>query len=283
MSDDTTSDDTAGDETAAAESIEPAVGDAPQVETTTPRTPSAAATAASRARRIGGRPMPTPRTDGTAESARAADTDVVAPAVRTTKPKAAATPTAGPAQRPRPPASADLLAIQRRLDRLRWIPAIVAGLAVVAMLIIGTWQSHGLWWGKKLGDTRTEQQQEVLASAKTCTAAVLSYDYRTLDKSQKAAEACITTEFKTQYEQTFDVVKQLAPQKKAVITFQVANGGVQSVSKDGNQWVVLLYGQSAYSDTTTKAGSPRLDVSSPVVTLTKVDGKWLVSNLNTTG
>jgi hypothetical protein len=288
MSDETTPDETTPDETAPDET-------APDEAAARPSRP---ATPTSRARRIGGRPMPFPQADAPdaaarettdrpgRQSAAPAGTQAAKPSLRKSPPAADEASQgrargAARATTDRPHAAgADLAAVQRRLDQLRWVPAVVAALAVVAMLVVGAWQAHGVWWGKRLGDTRTQQQQEVLATAKSCTAAVLSYDYRNLDKAQEAAEACITPAFKAQYEQTFTVVKQLAPQKKAVITFQVANGGVQSVSKDGSQWVVLLYGQSAYADSTTK-GNPRLDVSSPIVTLTKVDGRYLVSNLNT--
>jgi hypothetical protein len=68
------------------------------------------------------------------------------------------------------------------------------------------------------------------------------------------------------------------------LQLQVENGGVQSVSKDGQQWVVLIYGQLAYADNTLPKATPqRLDISSSVVTLTKSSGRWLVSNLAPTG
>jgi Mce-associated membrane protein len=245
------------------------------------RRPSPGATAASRARRIGGRPMPTP---AAREAQRASATaDETAQGKQASKRQAPAAPK--PAARrdveqPRRSHSADLAAIQARLDRLRWIPAVIAALALVAVLVIGVWQSHGVWWGKKLGDTRTEQQQRVLAAAKSCTAAILSYDYKRLDQTQAAAEACITGQFKQDYEQSFELVRTAAPQKNASQTFQVANGGVSDVSDDGKQWVVMLYGQIGYTDSTVKNG-PRLDISTPIVTLTEVNGKWLVSKMDT--
>ena len=160
----------------------------------------------------------------------------------------------------------------------------LAGVLVVAMLVVGVWQSHGVWWGKRLRDTRAEQQQEVLAAAKSCTVSILSYDYRRLPEAQKAASACVTPEFKSQYDQSFKIVQQLAPEKHATLQLTVENGGVQSVSKDGKQWVILLYGQQAYSDNTLPKDTPqRLDISSSVVTLTNASGHWLVSNLSPTG
>lgn len=266
----------------------------------TARRPSPGATAASRARRIGGRPMPTPAARD-ARSVTPEAEQVTAPAAASSKaaqdkaagkakpakqanPERAAAPAASAASaapgEPRRPLPVDLVAMQRRLDRLRWIPAVIAALALVAVLVIGGWQSHGVWWGKKLADTRTEQQQRVLAAAKSCTAAILSYDYKRLDQTQSAAEACITGQFKQDYDQSFELVRTAAPQKDASQTFEVANGGVSDVSSDGKQWVVMLYGQIGYTDNTVKNG-PRLDISTPIVTLTQVNGKWLVSKMDT--
>ena len=59
-------------------------------------------------------------------------------------------------------------------------------------------------------------------------------------------------------------MKSMAPQSKTVQVFQVANAGIQSVSKDGKQWVVLVYGQESVTSTSTTPGEPaRLDLSSP--------------------
>jgi Mce-associated membrane protein len=249
---------------------------APEQGDESARRPSPGATAASRARRIGGRPMPTPAGREAQRTSAPAKGDEPQPA----KQSASLKKTPSDDDQPRRPLPVDLLAMQRRLDRLRWIPAVIAGLALVAVLVVGVWQSHGVWWGKKLGDTRTEQQQRVLAAAKSCTAAILSYDYKRLDQTQAAAEACITGQFKQDYDQSFELVRTAAPEKSASQTFQIANGGVSDVSSDGKQWVVMLYGQIGYTDSTVKNG-PRLDISTPIVTLTEVNGKWLVSKMDT--
>jgi Mce-associated membrane protein len=221
--------------------------------------------------------MPTPRPAAEAAAPAGEANAARAPkAVAVQKEKA-------PAPRPRL-VSGEAAELQRRLDRLRWVPAIVLAAVVLAVAGIGVWQSHGVWWGKRIGDTRTAQQQQVLATAKSCAVTILSYDYRKLPANKAAGEACMTGEFKTQFDQTYaQVVQPVATQKKAVQNLQLANGGVQSVNKDGSQWTVLLYGQLAYSDTTTPAGSPRLDIATFVATVTRTGGKWLISSLNPTG
>jgi hypothetical protein len=277
------SDDTPDTEPAAApaEVAAPATGagsgDVVTDEPAAARRPSPSA----RARRIGGRPLPGPRP--------AADESTLGMAIPTVKPdradkdKALArpSPSTGPG-RPRAgrPQAPEVEALHRQVERLRWIPAGGAAVALLAALVLGVWQSHGVWWGK-FSSSRNETRTQVLAAAKTCTVAVLSYDYRKLDASEQAGTDCGTGEFQTQYKQSFQTVRQIAPQKKTVQTFQVARGGVQAVSADGKQWVIMLYGQISYTDSSTT--TPRLDISSPVATMSQVGGRWVVTNLQIGG
>ncbi|MDX6254665.1 MAG: Mce-associated rane protein [Frankiales bacterium] len=250
------------------------------------RRPSPSAAAASRARRIGGRPLPGPSVTEAAEVTEAASAKVdVAKRPRrpnvATRLRRSSRPSGAEPRRPaREPRSRG-----RWLAQLGWLPAVVAGLAVLAMLAVAAWQSHGVWWAKTAQDTRERTQQEVLAAAKTCAAAILSYDYRNLDAAEAAGKACTTGQLKSDYTKAMETtVKQLAPQSKTVQTLQIAKAGIESVSPDGKQWVVLVYGQQAVTDAKTKSGdAPRLDLSNPEVTLDLVGGKWLVSNLGNPG
>ena len=125
----------------------------------------------------------------------------------------------------------------------------------------------------------TSSRAAVLSAAKGCTAALASYDYRHLDQSTQAGLDCATGTFKTQYGTSMkNVVGKIAPQQQAVVTFQVAKAGVESSTADGKQMVVLVYGQQSVTNKST-GSTPRLDVLSARVTLTKVGGKWLVSGL----
>ncbi|HEV7193229.1 MAG TPA: hypothetical protein VGN35_08470 [Jatrophihabitantaceae bacterium] len=177
----------------------------------------------------------------------------------------------------------DATTYQRRLATAGLALIIVASVAVAAVLGIGLWLSHGVWWAKSSTDARRNtERQQVLAAAKTCTARILSYDYRTLAASEKAGQACATGQLKADYTKLMDTtVKQIAPQSNVVQVFQVEKAGVSSVSPDGKQWVIVVYGQQQVSSKTITSG-PRLDISNAVVTLNKVGGQWLVSNMTTT-
>jgi Mce-associated membrane protein len=304
--------------TDADEPTTPADGREPDAEATAAdgptRRPSAGAQAASRARRIGGRPSPgprptprpAPRPAGDSAGDPAPDDEATEPAPPRRKRSARSR---GPADsapaaasgtgtvtltKRRRPATRDVAAdgaggrsdadserLRRQIERLRWIPALVAGAVVVVLLVLCVWQSHGVWWGKSHSDDRTKLRQQVLAAAKPCVAAIVSYDYRKLPASERAGQACITGAFKTAYTKAMEsTVKTLAPQSKTVQVFQVAKAGVERVSADGKQWVVLLYGQQQVTNSTTAKDRPRLDILNVEATLNKVGSKWLVSSIH---
>ncbi|MEP7177610.1 MAG: hypothetical protein ABI775_00830 [Pseudonocardiales bacterium] len=187
-----------------------------------------------------------------------------------------AAPTVGTGRR----TATDAERMREQLRVLRWVPAGVASAAAAAMLVLCVWQSHGVWWDKPGHDSRSEVRQQVLAVAKPCVAAIVSYDYRNLAASEKAGQACITGSFKNDYTKAMEsTVKTLAPQTKTVQVFQVAKAGVETVSADGKQWVVLLYGQQQVTNTSTAKDKPRLDILNVQATLDKVGDKWLVSSI----
>ena len=179
------------------------------------------------------------------------------------------------------PSDADAERLRRQIARLRWIPAIVAGTVAAVLVVLCVWQSHGVWWGKSQGGNRSQVRQEVLAAAKPCVAAIVSYDYRKLAASEKAGRACITGTFKNDYTKAMETtVKTLAPQTKTVQVFQIAKAGIERVSADGKQWVILLYGQQQVTNSSTAKDKPRLDILNVEATLNKVGNKWLVSSIH---
>jgi hypothetical protein len=270
-----------------------------------PRRPALSAQAASRARRIGGRPVPgrgVP-TGPAGQAEAAAESSEDAGPVPAERPKRTGADHVDTVKRPRPAgpdgtaqagadgatagtrtgadtdADTDAERMRRELVRLRWIPALVAGAVAAVMLAGCLWQLPGAVSGKPTGPG-SETRIEVLSVAKTCGAAIVSYDYRNLDASEQAGRACITGQFLSDYTHSMETtVKTLAPQTKTVQVFQDAKAGVERVSPDGKQWVVLLYGQLQVTNSSTAKTGPRLDILNVEATLDRVGGKWLVSSI----
>jgi len=246
----------------------------------------AASQAASRARRMGtrplpgsgGRPRPGPGPEAEADRDRpgaAADAEPVRPAART-RVAGGRRPLPGDADRVSDEAPA------RRAERrdrasgwVRWVPAGVAAALVVALAIVDVIMLQD--WRNQPG--KAERREKLVASVNTGVARILSYDYRHLDADESATAAHLTGVFKDQYVTSMNTtIKPGAPAAHAVVIGQVASSAVTSVSDDGKQAVLLLVGQQTVTNTQQK--TPRYDLVNLRVTAQLVHGQWLVSGLS---
>lgn len=271
--------------------------------------PQAAGTArpTSRARRIGGaRPAPrpgpvAPDDDGgpvDADDSGAVDADYESGPVDADEP-------ARP-RREAPVTGPDHAAAGATSGAPRWIPGLItlaAAAAAVVFLVLGAVVSHGVWWGT--GNATAGERGAVLAAAKSCMATMNTYDYRKLDEAERAGLACTTGQLTDQYRTAMEkVIKPEAAKIQFTQSAQVLNAGIESVSPDGSQWTVLVFGQLTTTNSATAAtptpgaaastapsgappaggapdiGSnpPRLDLFSARAVMEKVGGRWLVAN-----
>jgi Mce-associated membrane protein len=226
--------------------------------------PSPGPGAASRARRIGGRPTP--------GSSRAAPRPVPAePEPPAVEPEVAAPRSVAPVrerERNRPDSP----------GRLAWLPAGLLAVLVAVLLGFGVAASHGVWWAEAHVDVQ-HQRTEVLAAAKTCMATMNTYDYRKLDAAEKSGLACTTGKLTDQYRTAMDkLIKPQAAKVQFTQTAQVNSAGIESISKDGSQWTVLIFGQLSTTNSQTGSNAPKLSIFSARVTMQRSNGHWLVAN-----
>lgn len=243
-------------------------------EQVTERT-QAAARAARRARRIGGRSTPDAVAEGTAAQDTATQGTASVPLTKRADgepaPAATAAPdtTAAPGTPDAPPAWS---------GRRAWLPAFVLAIVCLGFLGWGIYDSHGVWWAKSSSSVANERGP-VLAAAKSCMAAMNTYDYRKLAESEAKGVACTTGTFTGQYKQAFEkLIKPQAAKVQFTQTAQINNAGIESVSGDGQQWVVLVYGQLSTTNSQTGTKAPTLTPFSARVTMQHVGAKWLVAN-----
>ncbi|MGI8678058.1 MAG: hypothetical protein ACR2LX_05100 [Jatrophihabitans sp.] len=156
-----------------------------------------------------------------------------------------------------------------------WVPAgvfvVVAGvfLALLAVARIG---------GTSDPSTSTKQRETVLAAAKNCVAATNSYKYTDIDSYEQRGLQCATGTYAKQYKTAVDtLIKKNAPTQKFTQLAQVNVAGVESVTDNGKQWAVLVYGQLNITNASTPKG--RIDPFSVVVTMEKPASKWLIGNV----
>ncbi|MDQ1752512.1 MAG: Mce-associated rane protein [Pseudonocardiales bacterium] len=148
--------------------------------------------------------------------------------------------------------------------------------AVLVALIAGLAALN--WWllTAKDGASATQQREQVLSSAKAAVPLILSYNYGSFDKSVGAAKAVLTGRASTDYVQAMaGTIKPTATKTKAVVQAQTDAAGVESVSGDGKQVTVVVFGEQKVTNTSLTA--PRTDLFRVRVTMDKVNGKWLVS------
>jgi Mce-associated membrane protein len=126
-----------------------------------------------------------------------------------------------------------------------------------------------------------ESQQRLVDAADAAEKAavpVLSYDYRHLAADEKAATARMTPAFRKDYEQTFTLIEQNAPQAEAVVAAKVLGSAIAHSSGKGVD--VLLF----VDRPTSKKGAKEPVVYRDQVTFSMrlVDGEWLVNDMRTT-
>jgi hypothetical protein len=159
--------------------------------------------------------------------------------------------------------------------------------------------SHSVWWAKpsaaaprvtpstgrsgpppaSTDGAANLLRQRVLAAAKQCVIATNKYDYQTLDADEAAGLKCTTGVQSTRYKTAMEhLIRGPATKLKASQIPQINTAGIESVTANGKQWSIVLYGQLAIHNVNVKA---RTDPFAAVVRMDYVLGKWLMSDVAT--
>jgi Mce-associated membrane protein len=154
------------------------------------------------------------------------------------------------------------------------IPAVLALLVVASLALLG-----GLYWFSYRPDRATDAAaaKAALSAASDGTVAVLSYSPDTLDRDFSSAKSHLTGDFLSYYDQfTQQIVAPAAKQKSVKTSAVVLRAGVSELRPD-SAVVLLFVNQSTQSK---DRPEPTFTNSSVTVTLTKANGKWLISSFN---
>ncbi|MBV8967429.1 MAG: twin-arginine translocation pathway signal [Mycobacteriaceae bacterium] len=160
--------------------------------------------------------------------------------------------------------------ITRRLpDRLGpavWIVLVVASLALFASL------AYFMYRPDKQTDDAANRA--ALAAASEGTVAVYSYASNTVDRDIDAAKTHLTGDFLAQYERDSKTgVAAVAKQKPMKTSATVVAAAVSQLRPSSAEVLIFL----DQTTTTVGAPGPTMSVGSLVVSLSKVNGKWLIS------
>lgn len=118
-----------------------------------------------------------------------------------------------------------------------------------------------------------------VAAARTAAHDLLSYDYRTIDHDIARAKTETTGLFARQYAQTAQQLLTQAKTVRAIVQATPSSPGIVSATSDEVVVLVFVDQASVKQLPGAKAPATRIDQSRVQLTMTKVDGRWLVSQL----
>ncbi|TDP95173.1 hypothetical protein [Labedaea rhizosphaerae] len=163
------------------------------------------------------------------------------------------------------------------LGQVRRLPVVLTALAVLFAAAGGFFLVRYEQLAKvdnvALLDTATTAS--VSGQVSQALTAVLSYRFDDTAATERAAAQDLTGRARQQYDQLFAQVRAQAPAQKLVLTTRVVSIGVTSITGDTARLLVFV-DQSATRGDNHAASASAAQLS---VTATKVDGRWLVSDL----
>lgn len=157
--------------------------------------------------------------------------------------------------------------------------AVLAVLGLLAAVVIGGAAYLG-FEAKRAADYQ-EALDRAPAAAERAAVAVLSYDHESLEADRDAAAKFLTSGYRSDYLDTFELVQQNAPELKAKVEAQVlaSSAMVQTGERSPNRVPVLLF----VNQTTVNAArseEPAVALNRVRFDMVKVDGTWLVDGIS---
>lgn len=129
--------------------------------------------------------------------------------------------------------------------------------------------------GSSSGGSSTDS--EVLGVANDYAVKLSSFDYRDLNQNRDAITAMSTEDFGKKYDEMVGALTDIVSNGKGEATAEVSHSAVESL--DGDQATVLLFVDQTAKNVVAPDG--RSQPYRMVVKLQKVDGRWLVDDVQT--
>ena len=134
--------------------------------------------------------------------------------------------------------------------------------------------------GDSRADALSRQYKDVTKAARAETEAFLTVDYKDMDPLIEKVLAGATGPFKEHYDRSKVDLLASAKSSKAVSTGKVLSVGVGDI--DDSDAVVFVAADSQVTNSSTK-GKPQPRYYRLKLTMTRVGGRWLTSNLQFVG
>ena len=115
------------------------------------------------------------------------------------------------------------------------------------------------------------------AAAERAIVPILSYDYRSLEEDQAAAQPLMTSDYREEYDRLFAVLEDNAPRTETVVDVEVIASGVVRADEDRAEILVFLNRPT----TNAENEQPVVYKDQVRVQVENVEGTWLVDCLVT--
>ena len=181
------------------------------------------------------------------------------------------------------PAKDDDAPKRAKRGRRDWSPAlrhvkVVPAVLVLLLLVSGgvaTWLYFERYQPRQ--QTDPSAARAVVSAASDGTVALLSYSPESLDKDFANAKSHLSGDFLSYYNQfTEQIVAQAAKQKSLKTTARVINAAVSELHP-GSAVVLVFVDQST---TSKDKPDPSMSASSVLVSMTRVNGNWLITKFD---
>ena len=152
--------------------------------------------------------------------------------------------------------------------------------AVVALLcVVLAGCDIVLWLHNRHGADVDAARSAAVVAAKQAARDILSYDYRSLDDDIAKAKSETTGLFAKQYSDSAGTLLAQARQLRAIVQATPSAPGVVSATRDEVVVLIWVDQASVKQQAGQKTPTTRIDQSRVRMTMTKVGGRWKVSQL----
>jgi Mce-associated membrane protein len=158
---------------------------------------------------------------------------------------------------------------------LPFVPAwLLAGLAVLTVAAV---VAAGWLWSQGSAESVEESTRAAQTAAEQAVVPILSYDHESLEADQQRARGYLTSDYRDDYDQLFEVISQNAPETQTTVAAEVVSSGIVRSGEDRVQVLVFVD-----RPTTNKLDSePVVYKDQVTMTMEKVDDEWLVDDMIT--
>jgi len=150
-------------------------------------------------------------------------------------------------------------------------------IAALAVLVAGSVVLVAYLWSQPSEGTVEEATGSARTAAERAAVPLLSYDHESLEADQEAAHEVVTSDYRSDYDDLFEVIKENAPSTQTVVEVDVIASAIVRAGDDRAE-ILLFVNRPTTNRATTE---PVVYKDQVTLTMQRVGEEWLVDDLAT--